>query len=238
VALVDQVVASSLEAERCRRLQARLRTEKLRTAELRWEREQEDHVRKYIYELEFNPYEGLPNLKRTAAGCRYIAGEWRRLAGVLAAEGTWFQHDRGKAILLQGFSSVLDDMYISETAYLTWFHCLGSQPRVTEREVELIQHRNLVPKPIQDRGVPVWPPDPAASRTYLAAIVARELPPIVALEEKLRVEYEEPARAAARELDQIENSKHEARLLRDLRSHERSVQLAHQALMKRKPRGS
>jgi hypothetical protein len=40
VALVDQVVTSSHEVERCRRLQARLRTEKLRTAELRWEQQQ------------------------------------------------------------------------------------------------------------------------------------------------------------------------------------------------------
>jgi hypothetical protein len=235
VALVDQVIASSLAAERCRRLEARLRTEKLRTAELRWERQQEDDVAKYVFMLELNPYEAVPHLKRSAAGCRYLASEWRRLAAVLAALGTWFQHDRMTAIMLQGCSALFDDLYISETAFLTWFHSLGSQPRIQERDVELVQDRRLVPKPIQDRGEPVWPPDPAASRAYLAAIVARELPPVVALEEKLRVEYEEPARAAARELDQIENSKHEARLLRDLRSHERSVQLAHQALMKRKP---
>jgi hypothetical protein len=100
----------------------------------------------------------------------------------------------------------------------------------------LILDPRVMPKPFQDRDVAVWPTDPAVSGAYLAAIVARELPAIVALEAKLRVELEEPARAAAQELDQIENSKHEARLLRDLRSHERSVQLAHQALMNRKPR--
>jgi hypothetical protein len=235
VALVEQVVASSLDAERCRRLQARLRTEKRRTAELRWEQEQEDYVHNYLYMLDTNPYEALPRLKRTAAGCRYLAQEWRRLAAVLAAEGTWYQHDCVKSINLQGYSAVVEHLYFSEEAYLTLLHCVGAQRDPKPFDIELVLDPQVMPKPIADRGVVVWPPDPAESRAYLEALVARELPAIEALEAKLRVEYEEPARAAARELDQIENSWHEARLLRDLRSHERSVQLAHQALMKRKP---
>jgi hypothetical protein len=238
VALVDQVVASSLEAERCRRLQATLRTEKLRTAELRWEWREEDYVREYVIRLEPDAPEYLPLLKRTAAGCRYIAAQWRRLAAALAAEGTWYQHDRNIAIGLLGHSGHIDRIYVSEEAFWTWLHCLGAQPDPKQRDIDLILGSHMMPKPIQDRGVPVWPTDRAASRAYLEALVARELPAVVALEEKLRVEYEEPARAAAREIDQLNHCKQEARIVRDLRSHERSVQLAHQALMKRKPRGT
>jgi hypothetical protein len=185
--------------------------------------------------LEGNAHEAFARLKTTAAGCRFIASEWRRLAAALAAEGTWYQHDRNRAIMLQGESAQCDEIYSSETAFWTWAHCLAAQAEPRQPDINLIHDRTFMPKPIQDRGMPVWPLDRAASRAYLEALVARELPPIVALEKKLRMEYEEPERAAARDLDQIENCKHEARLLRDLRSHEHSVRVAHQALMKRKP---
>jgi hypothetical protein len=128
VALVEQVVTGSLEVERCRRLQARLRTEKRRTALFRWEQEQADAVAKYVRMLDPHVHDALPQLKKTAAGCRYIAAEWRRLAAVLAAEGTWYQHDRMKAILLQGYSAIVPDLYESIGAYMTWVHCLGAQP--------------------------------------------------------------------------------------------------------------
>jgi hypothetical protein len=234
VALVEQLVASSLEAERCRRLQATLRTEKLRTAELRWIQKQQDEVLKCMSMP--NPSESIPRIKKCAAGCRQLLAEWRALAAALAADGTWYQAHCNMAIILQGHSACVEDIYKSETAFWTWLHCLGSRPNPKWGDVELLLDPTVMPKTIQDRGVPVWPTDPAASRAYLEALVARELPEIEALEEELRVNYEEPARAAARDLDQIENSQHEARLLRDLRSHERSVQSAHQALMKRKPR--
>jgi hypothetical protein len=117
---------------------------------------------------------------------------------------------------------------------MTWVHCLAAQHETKQRDIDLILDRRVMPKMFQDRGDVIWPRDKAKSRAYLEALVARELPAIEALEAKLRVEYEEPARAAARELEEIENRKLEAQLVRDLRSHERSVQLAHQALMKRK----
>jgi hypothetical protein len=238
VALVDQLVASSLDAERCRRLQARLRTEKRRTAELRWEWEQEDEVQRCIDLTNTSSVWGWMRFRRTAAGCRWMAATWRRLAAALAAEGTWYGINRHHAIQLQGYSSVIEHLYFCEDAYMTWVHCLAAQPATAQRDIDLILDPGVMPPAFRERGDVIWPRDPAASRAYLEALVARELPAIEALEAKLRVEYEEPGRAAARALDQIENDRHEARLLRDLRSHERSVQLAHQALMKRRqPKG-
>jgi hypothetical protein len=162
-----------------------------------------------------------------------MAATWRRLAAALAAEGTWYGINRHHAIQLQGYSSVVEDLYFCEDAYMTWVHCLAAQPATAQRDIDLILDAGVMPPAFQERGDVIWPRDPAESRAYLEALVARELPAIEALEAKLRVECEEPARAAARALDQIENDRHEARLLRDLRSHERSVQLAHQALMRR-----
>jgi hypothetical protein len=236
VALVEQLVANTLEAQRCRRLQARLRTERRRTAELRWEREQEDEILRLSSLGSARAYEIMAGLKRTVAGCRWVAAQWRRLAAAFSADGTWYGSHKHEAIMLQGYSSMVEDLHLNEEAYMTWVHCLATQPDPDERDIAIILDEKVMPLSIQQRGLAVWRPDPAESRAYLEAIVARELPAIEALEAELRVAYEEPARAAARELDEIATRKQEAPLLRELRSHERAVQLAHQALMKRKPR--
>jgi hypothetical protein len=236
VTLVEQLAASALEAQRCRRLQARLRTEQRRTAELRWEQEQEDEVRRCTLLSNTDPPACLTSLKRTAAGCRWAAAEWRRLAAALAADGTWYGINHHRAIMLQGHSSHVDDLYFSEEAYMTWVHCLAAADAPRQQDIDVILDPKVMPLIFQQRGDVIWPRDQAESRAYLEALVARELPAIEALEAKLRVEYEEPARAAARERDEITTRKQEAQLLRELRSHEHSVQLAHQALVKRQPR--
>jgi hypothetical protein len=52
----------------------------------------------------------------------------------------------------------------------------------------------------------------------------------VALEAELRTRYEEPARAEAVDLALARVDKDEQQLLRELRSHERSLAQAHKAL--------
>jgi hypothetical protein len=89
---------------------------------------------------------------------------------------------------------------------------------------------DVVPKSIQDRELPLWPCDPEASRAQLRAIVDRELPPLVALEAELRTRYEEPARAEAVQRALAHADKDEQQLVRELRSHERSLAQAHKAL--------
>jgi hypothetical protein len=112
-------------------------------------------------------------------------------------------------------------------------HCLAAQPNPKQRDIDLILARDVMPKSIQDRDVEVWPGDPAESRKALAAIVARELPPLRVREELLRVRYEEPARAEAKEqaLARLAVRKEEVALLRAQRSHEQAYQRATRALL-------
>jgi hypothetical protein len=112
-------------------------------------------------------------------------------------------------------------------------HCLAAQPNPKQRDIDLILARDVMPKSIQDRDLVVWPGDPAESRKALGAIVARELPALRAREELLRVRYEEPARAEAKEqaLARLAVRKEEVALRRAQRSHEQAYQRATRALL-------
>src|SRR5262249_34184701 len=92
----------------------------------------------------------------------------------------------------------------------------------------------VMPKAIQDRDIEVWPGDPVASRAALEAIVARALPALRAREAMLRVKYEEPARAEAKEqaLARLACDKKEVALLRAQRSHEQAYEGACRTFMK------
>jgi hypothetical protein len=129
---------------------------------------------------------------------------------------------------------MVPNLYESEAAYFTWLHCLAAQPDPKQRDIELVLDRRVMPKSIQDRDLVVWPGDPAASRAYLAAIVARELPPLRARAELLRVKYEEPARAEAGEqaLARLAGRPDAVALLRAQRSHEQAYERACRALLK------
>jgi hypothetical protein len=141
--------------------------------------------------------------------------------------------DRFEAIQLQGLSSMVPELYSSEPAYWTWVWCLAAQPNPKERDIQLILDRRVMPKRVQDMDNPVWRPDPEESCARLRALVAEALPPLRQLEHELRTRYDEPARAeaVARALARV--SKDEIQLLRDLRSHERSLAQAHKALANR-----
>ena len=139
--------------------------------------------------------------------------------------------DRFLAIQVQGLSAMVGELYNSEPAYFTWLHCLAAQPIPKPRDIELVLDRRVMPKSVQDRDRTVWPGDREASRAYLAAIVARELPVLRAREARLRVLYEEPARAEAKE-QALARRPDEVALLRAQRSHEQAHQRASRALLK------
>jgi hypothetical protein len=172
-------------------------------------------------------------LKRSAAGCRYLIARWEYLERLLAAEGTWYGADRIEAIQLQGLSAMVEDLYLSESAYMTWLHCLAAQPNPKERDIALVLDRRVMPKSLQDRDVAVWPGDAAASRAALAALVARELPALRRREEWLRVNYEQPAQAGAKEraLAKLACDPQEVALLRAQRSAEQAYERASRMLL-------
>jgi hypothetical protein len=232
--LIDQALQAEQDRDECVRVRATLRAEVVRMADRYWEEAEEDAVDGYRRMLDGDPWAAVVGLKRSAAGCRWLIARWDHLEQALAAGGTWYGGDRIEAIQLQGLSAMVEDLYISESAHMTWVHCLAAQPNPKERDIALVLDRRVMPKAIQDRDVAVWPGDPAASRAALAAIVARELPPLRARAELLRVKYEEPARAEAREqaLARLAVRKDEVALLRAQRSHEQAFERASRALLK------
>ena len=90
-----------------------------------------------------------------------------------------------------------------------------------------------MPTLLRDRDdVQLWPGNPAESRARLQALVDRELPRLRALEETLRVQYEEPARAAAQDMALARVTREETSLLRAERMYEQSYVQAATALQK------
>jgi hypothetical protein len=231
-------IAHAVQAEEdrneCVRVRAALRDEAVRMANRYYEEAEEDAIDGFRRMLDGDPWAAVVGLKRSAAGCRWLIARWEHLEQALSAGGTWYGCDRIEAIQLQGLSAMVDDLYISESAYMTWLHCLVAQPNPKERDIALVLDRRVMPKALQDRDVEVWPGDRAVSRAALEAIVARELPALRAREELLRVRYEEPARAAAKEkaLARLACDKEQVALLRAQRGHEQSYERACRTFVK------
>jgi hypothetical protein len=232
-ALVDQATLAQLEIERCHRSRAALRAVKVRTALRDFQWAQENYVEELHLMFDGNPRGAIYGLKRSAAGVRFLVERWERLGRQLEQDQTWYGADRIEAIQLQGLSAMVDDLYMSEQAYWTWVWCLAAQPNPKQRDIDLVLHRRNMPKRLQDMDHPVWRPDPDESRARLRALVAEILPPLRELEVQLRSQYEEPARAEAVERALARVDKDEQQLLRELRSHERSLAQAHKALATR-----
>jgi hypothetical protein len=232
--LMEHIVQAHEDRNECVRVRATLRAEAVRTADRYYEEVEEDAVDGLRRMLDGDPWAAVVGLKRSAAGCRWLIARWEHLEQALAAGGTWYGCDRIEAIQLQGLSAMVDDLYISEQSYVTWLHCLAAQPNPKERDIALVLDRRVMPKAIQDQDVEVWPGDRDASRAALEAIVARELPPLRARAELLRVRYEEPARAEAKEqaLARLARRKDEVALLWAQRSHEQAFERASWALLK------
>jgi hypothetical protein len=233
VALVDQATLAQIEIERCHRSRAALRAAKVRTALREFQWAQENDVEELHLMFDGNPRGAIYGLKRSAAGVRFLIERWERLGRQLEQDSTWYGADRIEAIQLQGLSAMVEDLYISEQAYWTWVWCLAAQPNPKERDIALVLDRRVMPKRLQDMDHPVWRPDPDESRARMQRLVDEALPPLRQLEHELRTRYEEPARAEAVDRALARADKDEQQLLRELRSHERSLQQAHKALTSR-----
>jgi hypothetical protein len=220
---IEQAVTALIEKRRIERIRATVRTQKVRTAVLDWERAQEDTVAQWLDKFNDHCPSALVGLLRSAAGCRWAISDWSELARQLPADGTWFGEFRIGAIQLQGQSACINEVYFSEAAFTTWIDCLACQPNPKQRDIDAILERRNIPKHLQDRDIPQWPRDPAECRARLQALVDRELPRLRALEETLRVQYEEPSRAEARDMALASVSREETSLLRAERLHEHCI---------------
>jgi hypothetical protein len=214
------------------RIRATLRASAIRTAEVAFQHRGEDEVRYYVQRFNQDPDACLAGLKRSAAGLRHLISRWKHLGKCLYDEGTWYGAERCEAILMQGHAAGFDQLYLSETAWNTWRDCLAAQPIIQQVNIDMLCAPDIVPQAIQDRGQPLWQPDPEASRARLRAIVDRELPALIALEAEARATFEEPARAAARDWALARFERDNRHLLDSLRRQERSLIEADHALAK------
>jgi hypothetical protein len=228
----QHAVVALLEKNRIERIRTTVRTERVRTAVLDFERGQEDEVARCVALFNENCEYGLRHLLRSAAGCRWAIGMWEDLETKLNADGTWYGFDRLSAIQLQGLSACLDQLYHSEKSFRTWLDCLVAQPNPKQKDINRILDPHNVPKAIQDRDLKLWPGNPAESRARLHEIVNRELPRLRALEKTLRVQYEDPARAEAEDQALADVAKEEMALLRAEKMHEQSYDRAVKSFIK------
>src|SRR5262249_33889694 len=151
----------------------------------------------------------------------YIIQWYDYLNERLDEDGTWYGDDRLMAIQLLGTSACLDELYHSEEAYNLWVDCLAAQPAPHPDNVELILRPRHVPLRLRDNGAVLWPRDPEACRARLRGHAAEKLAELRSLEARLRVEQENPERAAAVELALAKADKDDQALVREIRSHER-----------------
>ena len=228
----EQAVVALLEKRRIERVRTTVRTERVRTAVLDFERRQEDEVARCVDLFNESCEYGLRHLLRSAAGCRWAIAKWEELEKMIADDGTWYGAHRHSAIQLQGLSSRIDELYFNEQSFRTWLDCLVAQPNPKQRTSISLLDPTRVPKTLQDRDVKLWPGNPAESRARLQAIVDRELPRLRALEKTLRVRYEDPARAEAEDQALAQVTKEEMALLRAERMHEQSYDRAVNSLIK------
>ena len=197
--LIVQAAMARVEIRRLERIRATVRTEKVRTALLFWEQGNDDQVETYLQQFNRHPPSALVGLLRSAAGCRWALAFLERLQKLLNEEGTWYSDDLIGSIQIQGLSACLDDLYYSEQAFLTTIDCLAAQPAPKKKDIDQILDPAIIPKGLQDRDVPLWPRDPVECRARLQAMLDREMPRIRLREATLRVQYEDPSRAEARD---------------------------------------
>ena len=236
---LQQAFAALIEKRRSERLRATQRTDIVRTAELFYERVQEDYLYKTMNFFNQNCEYALRHVTRTAMGCRWAIGVWQELERKLSEHGTWYGIARVEAIQLMGFSAGNPDLYYSELALpdraRPAFQLAAANPK--QANIDSLLDPANVPPGLQDRDVTLWPGNPVESRARLQALVDRELPRLRALEESLRVQYEDPARAEAQDMALVDLTRQELPLLRAERMYEQSYACAVAAYMKVRKQG-
>ena len=198
-AAVDRCVYADLQLRRCARFHAAVVDEQVRKAGLEWQWACDDELERLKKLLKTEPEEAARLLKRSALGCRWMLAEWEELAEALEKEGTWANSQRDRAIRLIGQRPEAKHMPDNETAYLIRFYTVFTVDKPGDAAIDhLLDPRNQ-PDTLHKSNDGSWLPTPEMSRETLRAVIEEETEALTALEERLRVEIEEPSRAGAEE---------------------------------------
>ena len=197
---LEQAIVAQMEKRRLERVRATLRAERVRAAVLYFDRQQEDDVAGCLCDVQRKLRRRAAYLTRCAAGCRWAIAKWEQLQKMLAADGTWYGADRLAAIQLQGVSACLGELYFpkrpSGPGSTAWWRSPTPNKKISIRSLI----RRACPSCFGIAMSAALAGKPGREPARLQALVDRELPRLRALEETLRVQYEEPARAAAQDM--------------------------------------
>ncbi len=234
-AIVEQVVVSTIDRQRCLEARTSLLAEKVRTSALRFDQAQQNEVSTYKAMLPESPAQALAGLHQSAAGCRHLIGRFERLQTILGVEGTLYGHDRDELCLLQGKSWRETGAFEhqSETAFVTHFYCLLAQPDPKPAEIRRIGDHKLMPKAFLDHDCGLWIPFHHRCAELLKELVTNKLVLLRAREQWLRQNVEEPGRTAARLQARVLTGS-DLDLLRAEKFHDQAFDRAYQLLRNRR----
>jgi hypothetical protein len=231
--LIDMAVMASIQRQRVVACLTEMVNQEIRTAIYQYDCDQEDQVQHYRTMLETRPGEAVVGLKRSALGVRFLIGRWERLLRLIREEGTLYGKDRDEAIHYQGARATEpENLFESEGAYLTWVHCLMAQPTPRDEDFVNIGNERFMPVGLNDRKIENWMGDASLCRRLLTELAERELAYLRPREERLRLNYETPARVGAEVRKQVLQSPAGARLVREADLHERQFHRAYNAFLK------
>jgi hypothetical protein len=224
-ALVDRAFMATVHHQRSKRYLAATLGEQVRNAERRFDEDQENLVRHYTELLPSDPAAAVQGLRRTAAGCRWLLRAWLGLE-TDQIQGTWTPSRRELAARLLGHRPEDPTDEVSYTLiYLTLTACEGLTPEVVSA---LLDPRRMPDTLFRLRERPLPPPE--ESRKKLGDIVAKQIVEYEALARRLRIEVEEPARAAAVENAMVLKGEALALWLRYERMHDSMFHRSYNAL--------
>ncbi len=107
--LVEQVVVSSVQIERCQAHEASLRTRQAARAAFCWDLDRECDAEDLGATLAKAPATVMPKLRRTKQGCRWLISRWTGLGRILEAKGDWDEAQTRLALDLLGLPKELRD---------------------------------------------------------------------------------------------------------------------------------
>jgi hypothetical protein len=191
--LVDRAVTATLHHQRSKRYLAATLREQVRGAERAFDEEQDNIVQHYVELLPVDPSASIRGLRRTAAGCRWVLREWFGLETHVINGGAWTPSIRRHATRLLGHKP---DDRTDEVSYRMLYMAVTTAPQVPpEVKADLLDPRGMPDTLLHMRDRPLPPPE--QSRRELLKVVEDQITEYEALAKQLRIEVEEPARAAA-----------------------------------------
>ena len=227
-ALVDRAVYATVQLRRCAAFQAEAVGKRVREAEAIWDRRQADELN--ALDALFwgdNPALAVTGLKRTAAGCSLLLGDWAALLDILNTRGRWEPTARDKALRLCGQDP--ESSGSTTLAYLVCYYNLFTLSAPNPEAIAVLLDPKRVPPCLRGTFGPTRPtPDECrATLRELVALEVEDLETRLARLEPLDAADRAGAAVRALQLDGPEG----ALLLRYERMHDSSFHRAYAALL-------